>query len=120
MTLPSSHRWTCTSDFVSSVIQYQNQDQRFQALEAANGTSTIHLPSTETATESSSAQLSKLAANVVAARLAGNSQAPTTKSHALESFRSIGVKEGIMIDLRDRRIGPKTNPEPGISWTRRR
>ncbi|KAF9965587.1 hypothetical protein BGZ70_004546, partial [Mortierella alpina] len=104
-------------DFLSSVIQYQNQDQRFQALEAGTGTSTVHVPSSDSMRESSTAPppvppKPETAADVVAARLAGNSHASTTEpeppaSGEFQEYRREGGYHDRLAGQKDR---PKNQP----------
>ncbi|KAF9949215.1 hypothetical protein BGZ72_008975 [Mortierella alpina] len=100
-------------DFLSSVIQYQNQDQRFQALEASNGTSTIPVIMDNTATESSTVTPPKLetAADVVAARLAGHSNAPpASEAPANGEFQEYRREGGYHDRLAGQKDRPKNQP----------
>ncbi|KAF9985698.1 hypothetical protein BGZ75_002666 [Mortierella antarctica] len=104
-------------DFLSSVIQYQNQEKRFQALEAGGGTSMVHIPSSNdtAATESSTAPPPlppkiETAADVVAARLAGNSQAPATEPPASGEFQEYRREGGYHDRLAGQKDRPKNQP----------
>ncbi|KAF9274779.1 hypothetical protein BGZ68_000373 [Mortierella alpina] len=102
-------------DFLSSVIQYQNQDQRFQALEAGSGTITVHVPMNDTATESGIGPPPpppklETAADVVAARIAGNSQAPAPEPPATEEFQEYRREGGYIDRLAGQKDRPKNQP----------
>ncbi|KAF9566010.1 hypothetical protein EC968_003947, partial [Mortierella alpina] len=101
-------------DFLSSVIQYQNQDQRFQALEAGTGNSTVHVPSIDPAMESSTSSTTppklETAADVVAARLASNSNAPASNPPASEEFQEYRREGGYHDRLAGQKDRPKNRP----------